>query len=53
MLYIGSGAVAEAAHHDDGVQNDYWNDSIRCKPISSRQWNRVELIYRYIGTGAY
>ena len=53
MLYIGDGAIAEAAHADDGEVNGYWDDSIRCKPISDKQWDSVELIYRYIGTGAY
>lgn len=53
MIYAGDGFVVEAAHHDNGVQDAYWDDSIRCAPLKARQWNRTELVYRYIGTGAY
>ena len=53
MLYAGGGKVVEAAHHDNGKRDSCWNDSIRCKKISSGQWKRVTKIYRYIGKGKY
>ena len=53
MLYAGDGKVVEAAHHDNGKRGSYWNDSIRCKKISDRQWKRTTKIYRYIGVGRY
>ena len=53
MLYAGDGKVVEAAHHDNGKKDAYWNDSIRHKEISSKQWNRVTKIYRYIGKGKF
>ena len=53
MLYAGGGKVVEAAHHDNGKRDSCWNDSIRCKKISSGQWKRVTKIYRYIGKGKF
>lgn len=53
MLYAGGGKVVHAAHHDNGVQDSYWDDSITCEQISSKQWNRTSKIYRYLGTGKY
>lgn len=53
MLYIGDGKIAHAAHHDNDVRNDYWNDSIKVEKIPSTQWSRTTLIYRYIGNGKY
>lgn len=53
MLYAGNGKVVEAAHHDNGKKDSYWNDSIRHKTLSSSQWKRVTKIYRYIGKGKY
>ncbi|MBQ0079211.1 MAG: Ig-like domain-containing protein [Eubacterium sp.] len=53
MLYAGDGYVLEAAHHDNGKKDAYWNDSIRYAPIKAKQWKRVSKIYRYIGTGSF
>lgn len=53
MLYAGGGKVVEAAHHDNGKKNSYWNDSIRHKRIAKWQWKRVCKIYRYVGRGKY
>lgn len=53
MLYAGGGKVVEAAHHDNGKKNAYWNDSIRHKTIAKWQWKRVCKIYRYVGRGKY
>lgn len=53
MMYAGDGKVVEAAHHDDGIKNAKWDDSIRCAPIKARQWKRVSKIYRYIGVGKF
>lgn len=53
MLYAGDGKVLEAAHHDNGKKDAYWNDSIRYAPLKAKQWKRVSKIYRYLGTGKF
>ncbi|MBQ0079447.1 MAG: hypothetical protein KBS66_06130 [Eubacterium sp.] len=53
MLYAGDGKVVHAAHHDNGVQDAYWNSSITYGEISAKQWKRTSKIYRYLGTGKY
>ncbi|MBQ0079191.1 MAG: SH3 domain-containing protein [Eubacterium sp.] len=53
MLYIGDGKIAHAGHHDNGVKNDYWNDSISVEKLPASQWSRTSKIYRYIGVGKY
>ena len=54
MLYIGDGKVVHAAHHDDGPKNEkMWNSSICIQKLPSKQWKRVTMIRRYIGTGKF
>lgn len=53
MIYAGEGKVVHAQHHDNGVKDDYWDESIVCDKISDRQWSRTSKIYRYMGTGKF
>ena len=53
MIYAGGGKVVHAAHHDNGVRNSYWDESIIYEKIPDRQWNRTTKIYRYMGVGKY
>ena len=53
MLYAGDGKIVDAAHHDNGIQDSYWNESINHHALSTNQWNRTTKVYRYMGTGKF
>ena len=53
MLYAGDGKIVDAAHHDNGVKNKYWNESINHHNLNNRQWSRTTKVYRYMGTGKF
>lgn len=53
MLHVGDGKIVHAKHHDNGVEDSYWNDSIKVETIPDKQWERTTKIYRYIGKGKF